>query len=137
MRGNRKPKRKTIPRPALTADQILAWADQYHRLTKHWPTKASGPVRGAPNERWSAVDSALQQGCRGLPGASSLPRLLAARRGVRNRMALPPFTLRQILRWCDDFHRRTGTWPRRETDAGQSIPGTNGDTWEAVDGALR
>src|SRR5262249_61902788 len=41
------------------------------------------------------------------------------------------------LRLCDACRRRAGSWPRRERDAGEAIPGTNGDGWEAVDGALR
>jgi hypothetical protein len=135
MRRKRKP--KTLPRPPLTEDHVLAWADQYHALTGRWPKKTDGPVRGAPNERWSAIDVALHQGHRGLRGGSSLPRLLAARRGVRNRMALPGFTIRQILRWSDDYRRRTGAWPQRESEPRTALPGTNGDTWFAVDGALR
>jgi hypothetical protein len=87
-------------------------------------------------ERWSAVNSALQKGLRGLPGGSSLARLLAARRGVRNRKGLPPLTVPQVLRWADAYHRRTGTWPHCKTKPG-GVPGTNGETWLAVDTALR
>lgn len=131
----RKPKRKLLPRPELTVSRILDWADRYFKLTGRWPRKTSGPVRGAPNERWSAIDMALAQGHRGLPGGSSLPRLLAARRGVRNRMALPRLTVRQILDWCDKFHLRTGTWPQRDTQP-QAIPGSGGESWSAVNQAL-
>ena len=35
-----------------------------------------------------------------MPGGSSLPRLLAAHRGVRNRKQLPRLTERQIVRWA-------------------------------------
>src|SRR3954466_11112057 len=102
---HRRRQAKTLTRPPLTEDQILAWADAHHDLFGKWPTKKGRAVLGAPNERWSAIDSALQQGLRGLNVRSSLPQLLAVRRGVRHRMALPHFTIRQILQWCDDYHK--------------------------------
>ena len=46
----------------------------------------SGPVAEAPEETWRAVNMALAQGHRGLPGGSSLSRLLdESRRGTRPR----------------------------------------------------
>jgi hypothetical protein len=64
-------------RPPLTVDQILAWADEYRARTGRWPSASSGPVGGVPGENWHATDQALAQGLRGLPGGSSLSRLLA------------------------------------------------------------
>ena len=63
-------------RPALTVPQILAWADAFRARTGRWPKRESGPIREAPGETWFAVHRALQTGRRGLPGGSSLPRLL-------------------------------------------------------------
>jgi hypothetical protein len=117
-------------------DQILAWADAYHDLKSRWPRKDSGLVPGSWVERWSAINSALQKGYRGLQGGSSLARLLAARRGVRNKKGLPHLTLPQILRWADVYHAAHGEWPQPKTKP-SSIPGTNGETWLAVDTALR
>src|SRR5436190_12200437 len=127
----RRRKRKTLPRPELSEDQILVWADAYHLLTGRWPSHDSRPnaVQGAPAERWSAINSALRKGARGLPGGSSLPRLLAARRGRRNRKALPHLSIKQILRWSDDYHKRTGKWPHHDTSPRKGIPGSNGETW--------
>jgi hypothetical protein len=79
---------------------------------------------------------ALQKGLRGLRGGSSLARLLAERRGVRNRKGLPPLTVPQILRWADTYHATHGEWPQPKTKP-SGIPGTNGETWLAVDSALR
>jgi hypothetical protein len=129
-------RRKDWPPPPLTEKQILAWADEFHALRGRWPRKTSGRVPGASFERWAAIDGALQKGHRGLPGGSSLPRLLAARRGVRNKKGLPALTIPQILRWADAHHRRTGAWPKLWAGPGR-IPGTNGETWLAVDTALR
>jgi hypothetical protein len=135
MRRKRK-RNKLWPPPPLTEDQILAWADAFHRRTGRWPRRDSGPVPAAWVDRWSAINSALQKGARGLPGGSSLARLLAARRGVRNRKGLPRLTIPRILRWADAYHRRAGAWPQCKTKPGD-IPGTNGETWLAVDTALR
>jgi hypothetical protein len=135
MRRRRKP-RKLWPPPALTEDQIVAWADAYHDLNGCWPRKDSGAVPGIFVERWSAISVALQKGHRGLPGGSSLARLLAARRGVRNKKGLPHLSVSQILRWADAYHRRTAAWPQPKTRP-SSIPDTHGETWLAVDSALR
>ncbi len=132
----RRKRSKNWPRPTLTEDQILAWADAHHELKGSWPRKDSGLVPGSWTQRWSGIDSALQKGLRGLQGGSSLARLLAARRGVRNKKGLPHLTVRQILRWADAFHATHRAWPQPKTKPG-GIPGTNGETWLAVDTALR
>jgi hypothetical protein len=62
--------------PRLALKQILAWADDHFRRTGGWPRRKSGPVAGTPGETWGAIDSALQKALRGLPGGTSLPRLL-------------------------------------------------------------
>jgi hypothetical protein len=64
-------------RPPLAMDQILRWADAHHARTGGWPKARSGPVAGGPGENWKAIDTALRQGSRGLPGGSSLSGLLA------------------------------------------------------------
>jgi hypothetical protein len=46
----------------------------------------------------------------------------------------PPLTVEQILRWADALRRRTGSWPGLHSGP---IPDAGGDTWAAVDAALR
>jgi hypothetical protein len=135
MSRRRKRKKGWRPKPPLIEDQILAWADEYHRRTGRWPLLKSGAVPGNFVDRWKTIDAALRNGNRGLPGGSSLARLLAARRGVRNHKGLPRLTVAKILRWADEYHRRTGTWPQQNTKP-RGIPGTNGETWLAVNAAL-
>lgn len=135
MRRRRK-RSENWPRPTLTEDQILVWADAHHDLKGRWPRKDSGLVPGSWTQRWSGVDSALQKGLRGLRGGSSLARLLAARRGVRNKKGLPYFTIPRIVQWADAYHATHGEWPQPKTKP-SGIPGTNGETWLAVDSALR
>src|SRR5262249_58060632 len=63
--------------PPLTEGQIVAWALAHHDRTGGWPYEDSGPVAEAPGETWKNLDAALRQGLRGLPGDSSLARLIA------------------------------------------------------------
>jgi hypothetical protein len=114
--------------------QILEWADAFHERTSTWPNLYSGKIWGKKEDSWRRVDSALRLGLRALPGGSSLARLLAEQRGVRNSTCLPRLTLKQILAWADEFHTRTGGWPK-ETSG--TIPDADGETWFAVDRALR
>ncbi len=121
--------------PRFTIRRVLAWADAFHARTGgRWPTIKSGPIPEAPGETWRAVGKALIRGRRGLPGGSSLARLLAERRGVRNHMGLPDLTVEQVLHWADRYQRRTGQWP---TVKSGPIPGARyGETWATVTTAL-
>jgi hypothetical protein len=131
---HRRYRRRPSGRPAhLTVKQILAWADEWRQRTGKWPRATSGRIPGGLGLTWMAVNMALHQGHHGLPGRSSLARLLAARRGVRNIKELPPFTVRRILAWADAHHRRTGEWP---TSFSGAIAGASGETWCAVNAAL-
>ena len=62
--------------PGLTEEQILAWAEAHNRRNGSWPKKDSGPIDGEPGETWNGVQIALMRGRRGLPGGSSLARLI-------------------------------------------------------------
>jgi len=119
--------------PRLKVQGILAWADAYFLRTRRWPTRTSGPIDEAPGENWQAVALALYHGLRGLPGGSSLARLLARERGVRNHMELPSLSIPEILRWADAHRDRHGTWPRSSSGP---IPEAPGETWIKVHNAL-
>ena len=120
-------------RPSLTASQILTWAKAHHKRTGRWPMIASGPMRGTRNETWSRVNNALRRGDRGLPGGSSLTRLLVEQCGMRDPRHPPRLTLKQILAWADAHHRRTGGWP---TSGSGPVPESPGETWAAINDAL-
>jgi hypothetical protein len=70
----------------LSAETILAWADAHHEATGKWPGVTSPPVGLPDGEKWKSIDRALHHGDRGLPGGSSLARLLVERRGARKRL---------------------------------------------------
>jgi len=119
--------------PNISERQILAWADEHFDRTGEWPRYTSGPVHAAPGETWAGADTALFKGTRGLPGSGSLARLLLRNRSVRNRGALPPLTVEQILSWASAHRKRTGLWPRVKEGA---IPEAPGETWGGVNQAL-
>jgi hypothetical protein len=120
-------------KPALTVDQVLAWADAHHEETGKWPTAESGPVTGVEGETWKGISMGLVKGLRGLPTGSSLARLLAERRNLRNLQGLADLTVKEILRWADEHFRRTGRWPSINSGV---IDGTSGETWSPVQSAL-
>ena len=126
----------------LTERQILAWADAFHVRHRRWPARDSGQITEAPFETWYGIDRALRFGLRDLAERSSLPAFLNIHRGLFNGKSRPPKYVRpenrlneqQILEWANRWRRKTGHWPKR--DSGR-IPGTQGETWAAVDSALK
>ena len=123
---------QTTDKPRLTIEQILNWADEYHKTTTKWPTKASGQVVTDTTATWARINDALYFGLRGLPGDSSLAQLLAEHRGVRNQMDLPALTVKQILIWADEHEAATGEWPGLGSG---TIRGTD-ESWSRISDAL-
>ena len=117
----------------LTTKQILIWADEHFRRHGAWPMSKSGPIPHTRGETWSGVNAALRSGRRSFRGGSSLARLLARERGVRNPKQPPPLSVKQILHWAADHQRRTGAPPTRGSGP---IPETAGETWAMVARAL-
>jgi len=126
--------RTSIGIPRLTEEIILEWADAHFERTGKWPSQYSGVVYDAPGEIWSRINTALLSGQRGLPGGSSLPKLLRRERGRRHLRMLSPFTEEQILEWADAYHAACGAWPR--IDSGL-ISGADAYSWHSLDAALR
>ena len=72
----------------------------------------------------------LYQGLRGLPGGTTLSRLLADRKPPPK----PQLTLELIRTWAEDHQKATGVWP----DAGSGpIAGVPGETWCNISKCLR
>ena len=117
----------------LTLNKIITWADEHRRRTGEWPTHKSGPIEGTEELNWRKVDNALRLGLLGMSGASSLSRLLAERRGKRNKRNVPPLTIPQIVAWADSHHKRMCRWPQAESGP---VPRSNGETWGGINGAL-
>jgi hypothetical protein len=130
-KARRKRNRKALPR--LTEERILEWADSHLHRTGKWPDQKAGPVHDAPGENWRAISTALIQGVRGLPGGSSLVKLLVEHRGLKSRSGQPPLTIEQILSWANAHFARTGRWPTR--NAGPVLDAAD-ETWGRIDNAL-
>jgi hypothetical protein len=119
-----KPKRQPMPpRPSLTVEQILTWADAHHSETGEWPKTSAGAVRGEPDEKWLQIDMALRLGLRGLPRGDSLARLLARERGVGEANGRPRLTEAKICRWAEAHCRQTGVWPDENSGPVEAAPG--------------
>jgi hypothetical protein len=117
----------------LTTEQILAWADDHCRRTGSFPTTDSGRIPGT-DEHWRTLDGALRYGRRGLPGGSSLARLMAEHRGQTVSTYGGPLTVEQILGWADSYRDRTGRWP---SELSGPVPDAPHENWKNVNAALR
>ncbi len=117
----------------LAVAQILAWADAHRDATGDWPTRLSGPVLGASGEFWHTIDCTLYQGWRGLPGGSSLAKLLAEHRGMTPRKRRPDLSVAQD----PGVGRRAPRGDRPMADRGCG-PGDRGagESWGAISGSL-
>ena len=118
----------------LSFAQILQWIKDFHKRTRRWPTIDSGAIFGTPGETWRKVDNALRLGLRGLPGGSSLARLLEEEYGVPNLPSRAQLTVAKILIWADAFHRQHGRWPTTESGVIADAPH---EKWRGIDTALR
>jgi hypothetical protein len=131
-------RRPVVPRyrEPLSVEQILAWADAHRAATGKWPNASAGQVRDVPFAlTWSAVNGALDKGGRGLPGGSSLRRLLREQRQVRGRQTPEELGIEQIVAWAEAHHAAVGTWPSK--NSGPVRAAHFRIDWSAIDGALR
>jgi len=120
-------------RKLLSIEQILAWADAHQAVRGRWPNSETGPVDGLPGETWSRIDGSLRLGARGLPGGTTLVRLLAEHRGRQPPFRNPPLTVEQILAWADAHHAAHGRWPHASSGP---IAGAPTQNWSTIDSAL-
>jgi hypothetical protein len=123
-------------RPPLSVEQILDWADAHRAVHGCWPRVGAGAVVGVPGEYWNGIDRALKRGFRGLPGGTTLKRLLVERRGTDARLRLSELSIAQILSWADRYHKRHGRWP---SEASGPVGGgaAAGVTWGGIGHCLR
>ncbi len=62
--------------PRLTDKKILRWMNAFHRRHGRWPRSTDGETVGVEGEKWRNINNALMYGLRGMPGGSSLTRLV-------------------------------------------------------------
>ena len=117
----------------LDESTIIEWAEDHHRRTGCWPTMSDKEVLAAPVEDWLAIDHALRKGTRGLPGESSLAKLLSDRGLKSTPKHAPRLTYQQILRWADRHKRVKRQYP---TAACGLVIGAPEESWHAIASAL-
>lgn len=127
-------KRNPSDLPPLDEEQVLAWADAHRMRMGRWPVENDQEVADAPGEVWKNIDAALRQGLRGFPAGGSLAKLIARRRGVRNKASTPRLTALQIIAWAKRYRKENGRWPTRSSGA---IDGVADETWAKVEHALQ
>jgi hypothetical protein len=118
----------------LTVERIVEWADAHHAATGLWPRVDSGPIAGIPGESWSSINSALERGRNGLPGGTTLRRLLVQHCGPQARRWLPTLTVGRTLAWADSHFEATGQWP---STASGPVVGAPKLTWRRINRLLR
>ena len=129
-------KQNHLNKPNLTEEIILKAADEYHNKTGKWPKVVTkDPVPGLPNETWISIHGALRDGLRGLSGRRSLAKLLDQNGRKQNHLNQPNLTEEIILKAADEYHNKTGKWPKVVTR--DPVPGLPNETWTSINCALR
>ena len=93
----------------------------------------SGRVADNVDETWLDINRALEHGYRGLPGGSSISRLLFAAPGRKPGQQKRPLSIGQVLAWADEHRKRTGRWP--SSCSGRVAPGVD-ETWGRIESAM-
>jgi len=124
--------RNSYDLPNLSVKQILVWSDEYRMNHGKNPNADSGEIEGT-NEKWIGIDHALKSGSRGLIEKTSLAKLLAKHRNVKNRSNISKLTKNQILTWIDRHKEKKGTYPKAKDGKIDEID----EKWRNIDQALR
>lgn len=120
----------------LSEEAILEAAKLHHKKTGEWPNEYSGYVLWGDleGEKWSALNTALYEGVRGLSGGSSLHQLLVKH---GHKVEKEDLTIEKILAGAKLHHKKTGEWPRSDTPGVIKSGPLKGETWKSIDEALR
>jgi superfamily II DNA or RNA helicase len=116
----------------LSEKRILRWADDHKARYGSFPT-IHDKRSPAPGESWMAINAALERGARGLPGGTSLPKLLAKERGATRGIHRPRLKVATIVRWARVHRAATGAWP---TEGSGEIVGTD-ERWDNIAQCVR
>jgi hypothetical protein len=118
----------------LTEELILEAIEVFRAENEgRFPTQRTAGFPTAVAPSWALVNEALSKGHRGLPGGSSLADLIR-RAFPEDRREKADLDERVIRGWLERWKAEHGEFPTR--DAGE-VPYAPGETWGAVDRALR
>lgn len=133
----------------LTTSQIIKSAQQFFDTTGELPSHHDGVGVLVPgmhrDETWSAVDSALRNGSRGLEGGTNLYNLLTPLRESlvssgqlkADSRQKGDLNLSSIINSAELFFNKFGGLPNQLHGSETPVPGMHKDeTWKAIDQAL-
>ena len=124
----------------ITMEQIVEAAIQFHGRTNKSPSQSTkelileGPLK---DTTWSAINSALRDGSRGLPRGSSLADVLEIAGHKTNQHKKADITVEQIVEAAVQFHGSTGKWPSGRTKERIPEGPLKDTTWGMMDNYLR
>jgi hypothetical protein len=114
---------------------MLGMAELHKSRTGKWPTQRSGSVFGGNSgDNWALYENLLREGGRGLPGGSSLARLICSKHPYIHSKNKPGLTEYFIVERASDFRNKHGYYPI--VRSGLVEGGYPGDTWFGYDRAL-
>lgn len=122
--------------PPLSEAGIVAAAQEFHRLNGRLPNSGDSSQRppGLPRDTWCILNHALSRGLRGLPGGTTLAKLLAP---LRKELAPTGVQLTEeiIHAAAREYHRTHGRLPTNLSQ--EDLSGLSGITWLNVEYAAR
>ncbi|HWL94329.1 MAG TPA: hypothetical protein VNT79_12425 [Phycisphaerae bacterium] len=128
-------KRPGKPRRIVRQQEILRWADEFHRQQGRWPSLASGLIPGQAHAlSWEQVDRILHRDGGEKGRRWGLAKLLETHRGGSAR-STPRVDVLTLLEWIDSFYQAHGSWPTPSTKRSKS-PGMF-VSWYVADQLLR
>ena len=127
---------------SLSQSGAVGAVTQFINIYKKKPFRSSGVIEFASGEHkgitWSAVDSALKRGRRGMSGKFSLASLIEKKfSNFKNHMNLSPLTEELIISWVDQYKHVHGKKPGQSSGEIEFVSEAyKGITWLAVNSAL-
>lgn len=123
-------------RSQLSEQFIADRAIEFFEENGQWPTERSGKVKNGYNkDTWAGYSSSLYNGTRGLPGGSSLPRLMAEMCKSPKRAFKEHITEDYIAEKAMSHYSMYGEWPNQYS--GKVYDGIPGDSWSGYNSSLR
>lgn len=122
-------------KPDLTYEYVLEMAEKHKERTGKWPGQKTGPiVDGHEGDTWAQYERLLCDGGRGLPGGSSLAKLINTKHNHVHDKNKAPVTEDFIVERAKEFFAKNDRYPRIKE--GPVEGGHPGDTWNGYDRAL-
>jgi hypothetical protein len=117
----------------LTETTILNWCDEYFSAHGKYPGQGSEALESMDSETFNNINAALTSGHRGLPGGSSLAKLLRKNRNYQDNYSRPKLTLPKIIDMMVDHYQTFAKWP---VSTDKEVVGHASEKWSAINAAL-